>query len=77
MNFGDFKDGKAQQPLPASLTPHEAEINDFAQLCNKTCTRILTLLALGLEVCDPFPSPTNQIYTSTIITAHYTHKRNM
>lgn len=50
MNFGDFKDGKAQQPLPPSLTPHEAEINGFAEICNKTCTRILTLLALGLEV---------------------------
>lgn len=50
MNFGDFKDGKAQQPLPPSLTPYEAEINGFAELCNKTCTRILTLLALGLEV---------------------------
>jgi Isopenicillin N synthase and related dioxygenases len=50
MNFGDFKDGKAQQLLPPSLTPHEAEINGFAEICNKTCTRILTLLALGLEV---------------------------
>jgi isopenicillin N synthase-like dioxygenase len=50
MNFGDFKDSKAQQPLPPSLKPHESEINDFADLCNKTCTRILNLLALGLEV---------------------------
>ncbi|KAJ5719421.1 hypothetical protein N7493_007876 [Penicillium malachiteum] len=54
MNFGDFKDGKAQQPLPASLAPHESEINDFAQLCNKTCTRILNLLALGLEMPEDF-----------------------
>lgn len=55
MNFGDFKDGKAQQPLPPSLAPHEEEINGFANICNKTCTRILTLLALGLEVrkCPP------------------------
>lgn len=50
MNFGDFKDGKAQQPLPASLAPHESEIHGFANLCNKTCNRILNLLALGLEV---------------------------
>jgi isopenicillin N synthase-like dioxygenase len=50
MNFGDFKDGKAQQPLPASLAPHESEIHGFAELCNKTCTRVLTLLSLGLEV---------------------------
>ncbi|CAG8157991.1 unnamed protein product [Penicillium nalgiovense] len=54
MNFGDFKDGKAQQPLPPGLWPHEAEINGFAELCNKTCTRILTLLALGLEIQEDF-----------------------
>lgn len=52
MNFGDFKNGKAQQPLPTSLTPHESEIADFAQLCNKTCKRILNLLSLGLEVIN-------------------------
>ncbi|KAJ5874274.1 uncharacterized protein N7529_002704 [Penicillium soppii] len=54
MNFGDFKNGKAQQPLPPSLAPHEEEINAFAELCNKTCTRILTLLALGLEIPEDF-----------------------
>ncbi|KAJ5747473.1 uncharacterized protein N7511_009169 [Penicillium nucicola] len=54
MNFGDFKDGKAQQPLPPVLKPHESEINAFAGLCNKTCTRILTLLALGLEITPDF-----------------------
>jgi isopenicillin N synthase-like dioxygenase len=73
MNFGDFKDGKAQQPLPPSLSPHEAEINSFAELCNKTCTRILTLLALGLEVRNQPPYPTNQIYTRTSITTIYTN----
>jgi isopenicillin N synthase-like dioxygenase len=52
MNFGEFKDGKAQQPLPPSLAPHEAEIGHFASLCNKTCNRILKLLALGLQVRD-------------------------
>lgn len=50
MNFDEFKDGKAQQPLPPSLAPHEAEIGHFASLCNKTCNRILKLLALGLQV---------------------------
>ncbi|EPS32502.1 hypothetical protein PDE_07462 [Penicillium oxalicum 114-2] len=54
MNFGDFKNGKAQQPLPTSLTPHESEIADFAQLCNKTCKRILNLLSLGLEMPEDF-----------------------
>lgn len=63
MNFGDFKDGKAQQPLPPSLTPYEAEINGFAELCNKTCTRILTLLALGLEVRNqPHIQPTRSTH---------------
>ncbi|EAL91389.1 oxidoreductase, 2OG-Fe(II) oxygenase family, putative [Aspergillus fumigatus Af293] len=54
MNFGEFKDGKAQQPLPPSLAPHEAEIGHFASLCNKTCNRILKLLALGLQIPNDF-----------------------
>jgi isopenicillin N synthase-like dioxygenase len=63
MNFGDFKDGKAQQPLPASLAPHESEIHSFAQLCNKTCKRILTLLSLGLEVSHQTTlNPYSKIY---------------
>jgi isopenicillin N synthase-like dioxygenase len=53
MNFREFKDGKAQQPLPPALIPHEAEINNFLVLCQKTCHRILSLLALGLEVRCP------------------------
>ncbi|KAJ5690223.1 hypothetical protein N7462_004615 [Penicillium macrosclerotiorum] len=54
MNFALFENGKAQQPLPPSLTPHESDIDAFAQLCNKTCNRILTLLALGLEIPQDF-----------------------
>lgn len=57
MNFGDFKDDKAQQPLPPTLAPHEGQINEFAKLCNKTCNRVLTLLALGLEVRERAPDP--------------------
>ncbi|KAE8148944.1 hypothetical protein BDV25DRAFT_157196 [Aspergillus avenaceus] len=53
-NFGEFQNGKAQQPLPQSLAPHEADIGHFADLCNKTCDRILMLLALGLEIQDDF-----------------------
>ncbi|RAQ43639.1 oxidoreductase [Aspergillus flavus] len=53
-NFGEFKDGKAQHPLPRSLTSHEPEIAHFADLCNKTCDRILKLLALGLEIPEDF-----------------------
>ncbi|KAJ5783034.1 hypothetical protein N7457_004808 [Penicillium paradoxum] len=92
MNFGDFKDGKAQQPLPPSLSPHEAEINDFAKLCNKTCSRILTLLALGLDIqedffttChDPSKGPTGSIlrylfYPSIFSpkTADYKHDKDV
>lgn len=50
MNFGEFRNGKAQQPLPPSLAPHEAEIDRFASLCNQACAQILNLLALGLGV---------------------------
>lgn len=68
MNFGDFKDGKAQQPLPPSLAPHEEEINGFANLCNKTCTRILTLLALGLQVRKYPPKDVDRrVYTQQSI----------
>lgn len=62
MNFGEFQNGKAQQPLPQSLATHEAEIAHFADLCTRTCNRILKLLALGLEVPTPFPfHPTAQL----------------
>ncbi|KAK9858654.1 Oxoglutarate/iron-dependent dioxygenase [Penicillium brevicompactum] len=92
MNFGDFKDGKAQQPLPPSLAPHEGEINEFAKLCNKTCNRILTLLALGLEMeedfftnrHDPTSGPTGSIlrylYYPSIFspeTAAYKHDKDV
>ncbi|WEW61005.1 hypothetical protein PRK78_006494 [Emydomyces testavorans] len=50
LNFGEFKNNKAQQPLPPSLIPHEAEISHFMNLCRTTCDRILTLLALGLGI---------------------------
>jgi hypothetical protein len=53
MNFGDFVDGKAQQPLPPSLAPHESELDEFQQYCHKLCLKILTLFAIGLEVSPP------------------------
>ncbi|KAL2011534.1 hypothetical protein VTN00DRAFT_4252 [Thermoascus crustaceus] len=54
MNFGEFKDGKAQQPLPPSLAPHEADLGRFMELCNKTCARVLELIALGLGIPSDF-----------------------
>ncbi|KAL4802250.1 hypothetical protein BDV18DRAFT_64067 [Aspergillus unguis] len=54
-NFGEFtQQGKAQQPLPPSLAAHEPEIGNFADLCTKTCDRILSLLALGLNISPAF-----------------------
>ncbi|KAK6594885.1 2OG-Fe oxygenase family protein [Botrytis cinerea] len=48
-NLGDFVDGKADQPLPPSLSPHESELNDFQLYCHKLCLKLLTLFAIGLE----------------------------
>ncbi|EED22027.1 oxidoreductase, 2OG-Fe(II) oxygenase family, putative [Talaromyces stipitatus ATCC 10500] len=52
LNFGEFKNGKLQQPLPPALEPHEGDIKHFTNLCNKTAARVMRLLALGLEI-DP------------------------
>ncbi|KAI9371797.1 hypothetical protein BJX61DRAFT_10583 [Aspergillus egyptiacus] len=68
-NFGEFAAGKAQQPLPPSLAPYEPEIGHFADLCTNTCSRILRLLALGLNIDpdffttrhDPSKGPTGSI----------------
>ncbi|KAI2863128.1 hypothetical protein CBS12448_4144 [Aspergillus niger] len=91
-NFGEFTNNKAQQPLPASLIPHETEIAQFASLCNKTCTRILTLLELGLGIPptffttrhDPTTGPTGSIlrylfYPSITspLTSTYSHKTDV
>ncbi|CAI4213927.1 unnamed protein product [Parascedosporium putredinis] len=57
-NFGEFQNGKAQQPLPSTLIPHEAELGRFAGSCHALARRILHLLGVGLEVDPPdfFPS---------------------
>ena len=60
MNITEFHDKKAQQPLPPSLSPHQADIYHFETLCRKTCNRILTLLALGLEVFSLSLPPSTQ-----------------
>lgn len=52
MNFGEFTNGKAQQPLPPSLASHEAELNHFGILCHELCIKLLRLFALGLKI-DP------------------------
>ena len=52
MNFGEFANGKAQQPLPPSLAPNEAELNSFGVLCHELCIKLLRFLAVGLKVSD-------------------------
>lgn len=52
-NFGEFSHGKAQQPFPPSLIPHEAEISDFFDACHALCLKILTLFGLGLDTTPP------------------------
>ncbi|KAI4233948.1 MAG: hypothetical protein LQ349_004095 [Xanthoria aureola] len=49
-NFGEFVNGKAQQPMPPSLAQQEAEINDFADRCRGLCMQLLRLFALGLKI---------------------------
>ncbi|KAI9759231.1 MAG: hypothetical protein M4579_002519 [Chaenotheca gracillima] len=49
-NFGDFISGRAQQPLPPALVPHEEELSHFASACRDVCMKILRLFALGLEI---------------------------
>ncbi|KAI9831324.1 MAG: hypothetical protein M1819_005098 [Sarea resinae] len=49
-NFGEFVNGKAQQPLPEALERHEEELNYFSNLCHGLCIKILKLFALGLKI---------------------------
>jgi len=50
MNFGEFKDGKAQQPLPPLLQQHEAQLNQFHDYCHDLMLKILRLFAIGLKI---------------------------
>ncbi|KAM4056272.1 2OG-Fe(II) oxygenase superfamily protein [Hirsutella rhossiliensis] len=49
-NFGEFVDGKAQQPLPSTVADKEPLFSAFADSCRKLCHKILYLLGLGLDV---------------------------
>ncbi|BDD62323.1 hypothetical protein MPDQ_006740 [Monascus purpureus] len=41
------------QPMPATFQRHDARLRDFHARCRRLSTRILRLLALGLEIEDP------------------------
>ncbi|KAJ4268291.1 hypothetical protein NW762_002354 [Fusarium torreyae] len=58
-NFGEFADGKAQQPLPSDLVSDEPQISAFADSCHHLCQKLLYLLGLGLGVDDFFSSAHN------------------
>ena len=50
-NVGEFSsEGKPVQPLPQSLASQSTQLYDFEMKCRETCSRILDLLAIGLEV---------------------------
>jgi isopenicillin N synthase-like dioxygenase len=52
-NFGEFSNGKAQQPLTPFLASHESEISDFFETCRALCLKLLTLFGLGLGTSPP------------------------
>lgn len=51
-NFGEFVNGKAQQPLPPAFAGHELELSTFSAGCYELCGQILRLIAMGLEIED-------------------------
>ncbi|KAK4104012.1 Clavaminate synthase-like protein [Parathielavia hyrcaniae] len=52
-NFGDFVDGKAQQPIPPTIAADEPQISAFRDLCYNLSLKLNTLLGIGLEVTPP------------------------
>ena len=65
MNFGEFVEGKAQQPLPPVLQSHEADIDQFSTYCHDLIVKILTLFAIGLKVRFSFRQPPMLLYHSS------------
>ncbi|KAG7288928.1 hypothetical protein NEMBOFW57_005288 [Staphylotrichum longicolle] len=52
-NFGEFIDGKAQQPIPPTVAADEAQTSAFRDLCYNLSLKLNTLLGIGLEVDPP------------------------
>ncbi|KAH7318465.1 hypothetical protein B0I35DRAFT_243214 [Stachybotrys elegans] len=55
-NFGEFVNGKAQQPLPSTVLDDEARFSAFSDSCHQLCHKLLYLLGLGLGIGDFFSS---------------------
>jgi isopenicillin N synthase-like dioxygenase len=52
-NFGTFANGKATQPIPQSIEPHEADLAAFRESCHSLCRKLLLLFGIGLGVNPP------------------------
>jgi isopenicillin N synthase-like dioxygenase len=50
MNFGEFLNGKAQQPLPPIFAEREAQLNRFHDYCHDLVLKILRYFAVGLKI---------------------------
>jgi isopenicillin N synthase-like dioxygenase len=56
-NFGEYVDGKAQQPIPETIVHDQAKISAFAGSCRKLSQKLLYLLGRGLNVSSFFFLP--------------------
>lgn len=52
-NFGAFTNGKANQPIPHSIEPHEGDLAIFREACHSLCRKLLLLFGIGLGVNPP------------------------
>ncbi|KAI0133155.1 2OG-Fe(II) oxygenase superfamily protein [Hypoxylon sp. NC0597] len=52
-NFGPFANGKATQPIPPSIEPHQAQLAAFRAACHELCRKLLLLFGIGLGVNPP------------------------
>ncbi|KAI1477920.1 hypothetical protein K445DRAFT_314781 [Daldinia sp. EC12] len=52
-NFGPFTNGKATQPIPQNIEPHQAELAAFRDACHQLCRKLLLLFGIGLGVNPP------------------------
>ncbi|RDL39798.1 Clavaminate synthase-like protein [Venustampulla echinocandica] len=50
MNFGEFVEGKAQQPLPPCFRANESNLNQFQKYCHTMMLKLLKLFAIGLKI---------------------------
>ncbi|KAI0011219.1 2OG-Fe(II) oxygenase superfamily protein [Xylariaceae sp. FL0662B] len=52
-NFGPFEDGRAMQPIPQSIEPHQTQLAAFREACHELCRKLLLLFGIGLGVSPP------------------------